>query len=415
MAAASFVPRFRAEHVGSLLRPRRLTQAFRAFHAGELSAAAYGAVQDACIEEAVALQERVGLQVVTDGEFRRGSYWGHFVDALEGMATRPALFDFHDGSGAVQPFIAPHVAGRLARKGGISTGEFAFLKSATRVTPKVTLPSPPTMHFWRGRAGIEPGAYAGAEALFADLARIFRDELADLARLGCTYVQIDEVPLAMLCDPEVQAVVARRGDDPAALVGLYIRAINDALTPRPPGMTVGLHMCRGNFKGKWLSEGGYDAILLSHVFEHVTDHEQTLASLHELLAPGGRLFIECPNVKSLRARLSHPTLSRHARFDERYRAFPIHLSYFTPKTLTDLLRRCGFDVVESTTWGFGIEELVLPAPRSPIADRMSTPKLAGAPERPAHPLKKLAKSVLTKLILEPGLGENIVVVARADR
>jgi len=261
MAAASFMPRFRAEHVGSLLRPRRLTQAFRAFHAGEMPAAEYGAVQDECIREAVALQERVGLQVVTDGEFRRGSYWGHFVDALEGMATRPALFDFHDETGAVQPFIAPHVAGRLARKaGGISTGEFAFLKAAARVTPKVTLPSPPTMHFWRGRAGIEPAAYASAEALFADLARIFRDELADLARLGCTYVQIDEVPLAMLCDPDVRAVVARRGDDPGALVGLYIRAINDALTPRPEGMTVGLHMCRGNFKGKWLSEGGYDAI-----------------------------------------------------------------------------------------------------------------------------------------------------------
>jgi 5-methyltetrahydropteroyltriglutamate--homocysteine methyltransferase len=261
MTAATFVPRFRAEHVGSLLRPRKLTQAFRAFHAGVLPPDRYRDVQDDCIRDAVALQERVGLQVVTDGEFRRGSYWGHFVDALDGMATEPALFDFHDETGAVQPFIAPHVAGKLSRNGGISTGEFAFLKSAVTVaTPKVTLPSPPTMHFWRGQAGIAPGAYESAEALFADLARIFRDELTDLAKLGCSYVQIDEVPLAMLCDPEVRAVVARRGDDPAALVGLYIAAINAAVAARPAGMTVGLHMCRGNFKGKWLAEGGYDDI-----------------------------------------------------------------------------------------------------------------------------------------------------------
>ena len=259
-AAAKFIPRFRAEHVGSLLRPRQLTQAFRAFHDGALPADRYRDVQDACIREAVALQERVGLKVVTDGEFRRGSYWGHFVAALDGMATKPALFDFHDESGAAQPFIAPHVAGKLSRKGGISTGEFAFLKAVTHVTPKVTLPSPPTMHFWRGRAGIESGAYDSAEALFADLARIFQDELADLGKLGCTYVQIDEVPLAMLCDPEVRAIVARRGEDPLALVDLYIQAINDAVAARPPGMTIGLHMCRGNFKGKWLAEGGYDEI-----------------------------------------------------------------------------------------------------------------------------------------------------------
>jgi 5-methyltetrahydropteroyltriglutamate--homocysteine methyltransferase len=259
-ASAKFIPRFRAEHVGSLLRPRKLTQAFRAFHAGVLPADRYRDVQDGCIRDAVALQERVGLQVVTDGEFRRGSYWGHFVDALEGMATKPALFDFHDETGAVQPFIAPHVAGKLRRKHGISTAEFAFLKAATSATPKVTLPSPPTMHFWRGEAGIEPGAYDDAEALFADLARIFQDELADLARLGCTYVQIDEVPLAMLCDPAVRAVVALRGEDPADLVDLYIQAINDAVAARPAGMTIGLHMCRGNFKGKWLAEGGYDEI-----------------------------------------------------------------------------------------------------------------------------------------------------------
>src|SRR6202040_2941268 len=142
-----------------------------------------------------------GLRGASDGEFRRGSYWGHFVAAVDGLSTKEALFDFHDDSGNVQPFIAPHVSGKLKRSRAISTGEFAFLKDATPgtgLTPKVTLPPPPTMHFWRGAAGVDAIAYRSAEPFFADLARIYRDEIKDLAALGCSYVQIDEVPLAML-------------------------------------------------------------------------------------------------------------------------------------------------------------------------------------------------------------------------
>src|SRR5690242_12407248 len=145
------VPPFRADHVGSLLRPRALTQGFRQLAAREITPAEYRALQDAAIREVVALQRAAGLRVATDGEFRRGSYWGHFVDAVDGLSTEAALFDFHDDSGHVQPFIAPHVSGKLRRARPISTGEFAFLKDATRgtgLTPKVTMPSPPTMHFW---------------------------------------------------------------------------------------------------------------------------------------------------------------------------------------------------------------------------------------------------------------------------
>ena len=126
--------------------------------------------------------------------------------------------------------------------------------------PKVTLPSPPTMHFWRGRAGIDPAAYGGAEAFFADLAQVYREEIAALSNLGCTYVQLDEVPLAMLCDPAVRAQLARSGENPAALVDLYIRTINDSLRDRPAGMTAAMHMCRGNYRGQWLSEGGYEPV-----------------------------------------------------------------------------------------------------------------------------------------------------------
>lgn len=162
-----------------------------------------------------------------------------------------------------------------------------------------------------------------------------------------------------------------------------------------------------------IPRGAFDAVLLSHVFEHVTDHRATLAAVARALAPGGRVFIEVPNVKSLRARLSHPLLSRHARFDERYRAFPIHLSYFAPRTLRDVLEQSGFEVVDRVTWGFGIEELVMPA-ASEAAER---PKPAPAASKPAarkpRPVKKLAKAVLTRLILDTGLGENIMIVARA--
>jgi 5-methyltetrahydropteroyltriglutamate--homocysteine methyltransferase len=116
------------------------------------------------------------------------------------------------------------------------------------------------MHFWRGRTGIDPAAYDGAEAFFADLAQVYREEIAALANLGCTYVQLDEVPLAMLCDPAVRAQLAARGEDPAVLLDLYIRAFNDALRDKPAGMTVAIHMCRGNYKGQWLSEGGYESV-----------------------------------------------------------------------------------------------------------------------------------------------------------
>src|SRR5260370_4666768 len=261
MPALSSVPPFRADHVGSLLRPRALTHGFRQLAAGEITPEDYRALQDAAIREVVALQRAAGLRVATDGEFRRGSYWGHFVDAVDGLSTKEALFDFHDASGNVQPFIAPHVSGRLRRARAIASEEFAFRKNATSgtgLTPKVTLPSPPTMHFWRGAAGLDPAAYHAAAPFFADLARIYRDEIGDLAGLGCTYVQIDEVPLAMLCDPAVRETVRRRGEDPAELVGLYIDAINQAVARRPARLRAGPPMSRGYLNCKSLSGSGYD-------------------------------------------------------------------------------------------------------------------------------------------------------------
>lgn len=253
-------PPFRAEHVGSLLRPKALTSAFRRRAAGEIGDDEFAAVQDQAIREVVALQQDVGLKVVTDGEFRRGSYWGHFIDPVSGLSIKEARFAFRDDHGHEEAFIAPHVEGPVHRERGISLAEFGFLRSVTRVTPKLTMPSPPTFHFWRGREALGPGSYNDPAAFFADFAQVYRQEIAALYDLGARYIQMDEVPLAMLCDPAVCDGLAAEGEDPKALVGLYIDAINDALADRPADMTAGLHLCRGNHKGRYLSEGGYEPV-----------------------------------------------------------------------------------------------------------------------------------------------------------
>ncbi len=193
-------PPFRADHVGSLLRPRSLIEAFKSHRGGEISAAALRAAQDAAILDAVRLQEEAGLKSITDGEFRRASYWARFVERVEGLEVREALFKFRDGHGHEQAFTAPHVAGRVRRSRDIAGDELAFLIGATRETAKLTLPSPPTMHFWRLNRGIDGAAYTTMEAYFADLAAVYAEEVAALASAGGVYLQFDEVPLAMLCD-----------------------------------------------------------------------------------------------------------------------------------------------------------------------------------------------------------------------
>lgn len=260
MSASGSGPPFRAEHVGSLLRPRSLIEAFKAHRLGQLDAAGLGAAQDAAIREAVGMQEAAGLKSITDGEFRRPSYWARFVERVDGLEVRPARFRFHDETGHEQGFTVPYVAGRLRRTRPIAGDEFAFLKTTTRETAKVTLPSPPTMHFWRFDDAVAPGAYDSMDACFADLARVYAAEIAALAAAGCRYVQIDDVPLAMLCDPTVSAAVAAAGMAPDGLIDAYIALFNAAVGGRPAGMTAAVHLCRGNYKGQFLSEGGYEAI-----------------------------------------------------------------------------------------------------------------------------------------------------------
>jgi len=253
-------PPFRADHIGSLLRPPQLRHAFHDLLARRINEAEFRALQDAAIREVVKLQEEVGLQVVNDGEFRRGSYWERFVQLTDGLMVKDAIFKFHDEHGHELDFTAPHVSGKLRRRQPIAVDEIAFVRGITKAVPKVTLPSPSTMHFWRGSKYADPGVYESDAQFFADLGKVYQEEIADLARAGGQYVQLDEVALAMLCDPAARAKVTAGGQDPEALVDLYIDAINEAVAKKPPGMVIGVHMCRGNFKGKYLAEGGYGSV-----------------------------------------------------------------------------------------------------------------------------------------------------------
>ncbi len=257
---AQSTPPFRAEHVGSLLRPLELRQAFRAFTDGRIGADDFRSIQDEAVRQVVERQQDVGLQVVTDGEFRRKSYWAHFVEAVDGLDVAWSRFEFHDDASKRQRFLAPVVTGPVRRTRAISGDEFDFLRSVSQVTPKVTMPSPPTMHFWADPEAPSTAGYVDTDVFFDDLTAVYRAELADLAARGATYIQIDEVPLAMLCDPDLRGRLEADGERPDVYVRRYVELINACLADRPPGLTVGIHLCRGNFKGMWLADGGYDYV-----------------------------------------------------------------------------------------------------------------------------------------------------------
>jgi 5-methyltetrahydropteroyltriglutamate--homocysteine methyltransferase len=246
---------FRADHIGSLLRPKKLREAFRIYSQGD---PLLGAAQDEAIRDALRLQEECGLGVVTDGEFRRISYWEKFVRLTRGLEVREAVFTFHDAEGHESKFTAPYASGKVSRAEPITLDEFDFVKRNTRAAAKVTMPAPSTMHFYRFTDW--GSAYRDPRAFFADLGKVYQAEIANLARAGCRYVQLDEVAVAILCDPAARERVKAAGEDPDRLVDLYIDAINEAVKGRPAGMQVGVHVCRGNYKGMYLSEGGYDSV-----------------------------------------------------------------------------------------------------------------------------------------------------------
>ena len=258
----------RAEHIGSLLRPPELRESFKAHAAGRMDDAAYREVEDRCILEAIRMQDEVGLETISDGEFRRGSWAFGLVKAVEGFGEARSMFEFHDAAGNNYPYDTCYAIAKIRRARPITIGEFDFVRRHTTRVPKVTMPAPSFMHFLRGKDCADPAVYPDLGGFWADLLRVYHEELAELGRVGAPYLQIDEVPLAMLCDPAVREQARAMGEDPDALVTTYINAVNDALRARPAGMTVGMHMCRGNLRSRWMAAGSYEAVA-ERVFNEV--------------------------------------------------------------------------------------------------------------------------------------------------
>lgn len=249
------------EHIGSFVRPPRLLQAARARKAGTLDAAAFAAIQDDCVREIVAFQESLGLPTVTDGEFRRRSWSAGFIDGVEGFGLRDGTLGFRTDTQVMGVAASPYARSPLRRRQRIVADDYRFLKSVVRRgLPKVTMASPPVMHFFLGPRSFESTAYRDREAYFAGLVQIYREEIADLAAEGCTCLQLDETALPCNCDARVRTDVAARGEDPSELSERYARLINEAIAGRPADMHVSLHLCRGNLKGAWMAEGGYEPI-----------------------------------------------------------------------------------------------------------------------------------------------------------
>ena len=261
---ASSAP-FRADHVGSLLRPPELLQARDAHRAGRISAAELRRVEDRAIAEAVNMQGELGLTGVTDGEFRRGSWHMDFLHQIGGVAQtgQTLRVQFRNEAGPVEAALgAFRVGGKLTLGKTIFGDDFAYLQSVAPpgTTPKLTIPSPSMLHYRGGRAVIDQAAYPEMDAFWHDLAEVYAKEIAGLHALGCTYLQLDDTSLAYLNDPAQRAYVDTIGGDGAQQHLVNIRLINQALASKPAGMTVCTHRCRGNFRSSWVAEGGYDHV-----------------------------------------------------------------------------------------------------------------------------------------------------------
>jgi len=261
-AGARTKPPFRADHVGSFLRPKVLLDARARFRSGAIDDAALRRAEDEAIRGIVKFQEDLGLRGISDGEYRRTYFHIDFLTQLHGVETHGGIHvKFHSAKGEVD-FEPPvmQVTGKVRHDRAIQRADFEFLRSVTTRTPKVTIPSPTMLHFRGGRNAISKDAYPDLEQFYADVAAAYADELETLGDAGCTYVQFDDTNLAYLCDEKMRAGARRRGDDPNELPRRYARLINAAIARRPKAMTVCVHLCRGNFKSAWAAEGGYEPV-----------------------------------------------------------------------------------------------------------------------------------------------------------
>ncbi len=255
-------PPFRADHVGSLLRTKEVKENRDRWKKGEISAETLRAIENRNIGETVKKLESIGIQSITDGEFRRDYFHLDFLKELEGVAVTGGIDANPNAKVAEDKFTPPQlsVTGKLKHVRNIQVDDFNFLKSVTTQTPKVSIPSPTMVHFRGGRKAIAIDAYPDMDEFFEDLAECYRAEIDALYDAGCRYIQLDDTNLAYLCDPKMRAAAKERGEDPDELPRTYSALINSVIDNRPSDLTVGIHLCRGNYRSTWFAEGGYEPV-----------------------------------------------------------------------------------------------------------------------------------------------------------
>ncbi|HYA27218.1 MAG TPA: 5-methyltetrahydropteroyltriglutamate--homocysteine S-methyltransferase [Acidobacteriota bacterium] len=265
---AEKIPPFRADHVGSLLRPPELLRAREQHQQGTLSAESLREIEDRCIRAVAKLQEEIGLQGITDGEYRRTIWHADFLRQIEGVSVKEGVAEsagvarkFQSGDKEIERSPTRfYTTGRLKRSRGIETDNFKYFASVTGRTPKLCIPSPTILHMRGGRDAVDKKAYPDMDRFYSDLAQVYREEIHALSELGCTYLQLDDPNLAYLCDEKMRESVRQIGEDPNQLPRTYAKLINECIKDRPANMTVCMHICRGNFRSAWAAEGGYDPV-----------------------------------------------------------------------------------------------------------------------------------------------------------
>jgi methionine synthase II (cobalamin-independent) len=254
------IPPFRADHVGSLLRPPELKRARAQRETGELTAAELEQIEDRLIREAADKQAQIGLQSATDGEFRRAMWHFDFLERLNGVESFVSDHGIAFQGGIETKAKGLRVTGKVGYSAHPMVEHFRFLKRHSNATAKMTIPSPSVLHFRGGRKAVSDSIYPDMSEFYRDLANAYRDAVADFAAAGCRYLQLDETNLAYLCDPEQRRILRERGDDPDALPGIYAAMLNAAVGGRPADMTITMHLCRGNFRSSWIAQGGYEPV-----------------------------------------------------------------------------------------------------------------------------------------------------------
>lgn len=349
-------PPFRCDHVGSLLRPARLMQA-RSEHArGDIDADTLRAAEDDAIADVIKKQENVGLPCVTDGEFRRAFFHLDFLQQLDGVSVTGGIRANANAKSSDDGFTPPKlsVTGKLEHARDIQVADYRFLAEHAQAMPKVSIPSPTMVHFRGGRAAIDIEAYPELDGFFEDLAQCYRDEIAALHGAGCRYIQLDDTNLAYLCDPDMRAAAADRGDDPNELPHRYAELINAALEGKPDDLTVGVHLCRGNYRSTWFAQGSYEPVadvlfnelnVDAYFLEYDDERSGDFAPLR--FVPKGKDVVLGLVSSKLEALESHDELAR--RIDEAAQYVPLDQLCLSPQ--------CGFsstaegnEITEDVQW-----------------------------------------------------------------